>query len=636
MQRKDSFRYLYHETLQVNYMGNPRTVGILCVCMLWLSFLPAQFFLGWETQDITTDTRQSGESPDLVIGEDGTLHICYHNPWEDYVIYGQRPVGATDWTFETVDPSGANGYRSAIALDTAGNVHIAYYEKSGEGIQVRYASRTAPGTWAIENLPGPKDATNWGPYGKGHPDNTSAKLKNKIDLIFTPQNEPKVSFFHAWYDEGSTASCLFFWGNYRFYPVYAFKNVSDEWELFEFPWLSSQRENCACDTVPRGDRYGEYTNIVLDTADNPRIFCTSYFNSDVQMLINGGGDSLWTDTIADQAETIFTPAFWAEKPCGTFASPGNFQPILHSYTLEALDATVASDGAYHLSYTTSLDFGNDFYPNVFSSIHTIIHVRIDTGGAHQQTWLLDYSTMEERTHKSWTSIVTIGVDTVKLLYADMKHNFLVLNTSVDTGHNWAQDTIYHGTLSTYSPMEIEGDSLYIVVYDTEKDELVLVSQSLSDSTSTWHYSQITTSEVTGESLDAVFDVSGGDTLSQIVYTERSSGKLFLSEVLESGGSSTTTISEIDTTYTGFGAVSLERDPTGRLHLVYSAGETGNLIYATKPVGSPGNSPLLDTNKRVKYTDLYAAGENDVHLVFHNEIDGFLYYAWKDSTWQLNT
>ena len=103
----------------------------------------------WLRQNVDNET--AGENASIALDSQGKAHISYFRQGTDgvdRVRYATNAQGA--WALEAVNSDqGYSGPYSAIAVDGAGKVHIAYYYTTTADL--RYASN-ATGAWVIENI----------------------------------------------------------------------------------------------------------------------------------------------------------------------------------------------------------------------------------------------------------------------------------------------------------------------------------------------------------------------------------------------------------------------------------------------------------------------------------------------------
>jgi hypothetical protein len=75
--------------------------------------------------------------------------------------------------------------------------------------------------------------------------------------------------------------------------------------------------------------------------------------------------------------------------------------------------------------------------------------------------------------------------------------------------------------------------LYALIFDAQRERLLLYKRNLMGGA--WVVDQVTFSEAKGQSLDAVFTVTGNDTLVQTAFNDGYTGELFYSEGTRSSG-----------------------------------------------------------------------------------------------------
>lgn len=94
----------------------------------------AQWDGGWRTQTIDS-TEDVGRYNALALDAGGAVHISYYNAIHGDLKYAQQDGAPeiTAWRVQVVDSAGDVGRYSALALDNAGQPHISYGSKAGDG-----------------------------------------------------------------------------------------------------------------------------------------------------------------------------------------------------------------------------------------------------------------------------------------------------------------------------------------------------------------------------------------------------------------------------------------------------------------------------------------------------------------------
>jgi len=106
----------------------------------------------WEYDVIDSggDLGDTGYNPSLVFDAGGVPHVAYRDG-KKYPSLMYAVKNGANWTTTVVDNggdiTGNTGYSASLALDTAGNPHIAYYDQKNEVL--RYASWNGTG-WKLE------------------------------------------------------------------------------------------------------------------------------------------------------------------------------------------------------------------------------------------------------------------------------------------------------------------------------------------------------------------------------------------------------------------------------------------------------------------------------------------------------
>ena len=100
----------------------------------------AYLLIGWGVPTVVDDTLGDGNYSyfvSLAVDAAGNSHIAYYDDYGDDVLRYARNYSGSSWSFETVDwPAIACGTASALALDSLGRPHVSYWRG-----HLRYAYR---------------------------------------------------------------------------------------------------------------------------------------------------------------------------------------------------------------------------------------------------------------------------------------------------------------------------------------------------------------------------------------------------------------------------------------------------------------------------------------------------------------
>jgi len=100
----------------------------------------------WSTAAVASGAGM-GVWPSLALDGAGQPHIAYHDAAGLDLEYAVYDSSAGAWALSTVDAAGSSGRHPSLALDSAGEPHIAYVV---DGNVLKYARRTA-GSWGFES-----------------------------------------------------------------------------------------------------------------------------------------------------------------------------------------------------------------------------------------------------------------------------------------------------------------------------------------------------------------------------------------------------------------------------------------------------------------------------------------------------
>lgn len=78
----------------------------------------------------------------LALDSSGNPHIGYYNKTEGDLKYAVKSGGT--WSFETVDSAGDVGGYSSLALDSFDNPSISYYDATNGDLKYAFSSATLP------------------------------------------------------------------------------------------------------------------------------------------------------------------------------------------------------------------------------------------------------------------------------------------------------------------------------------------------------------------------------------------------------------------------------------------------------------------------------------------------------------
>ena len=557
-------------------------------------------FLYWDYHNITTDTSLSGAYPAMAVDATGKIHVSYWHQAEDRLIYAFKAPGDVQWTREYVDVSHANGFRSAIALDASFRPHIVYQENVNWVVQMRYATRASNGVWTVEQIPG-NPVRGWGAYGPNAVITLKERIKHSLDILIDENQKPQIVFFDGWMQVDAFPECSP-GSQYGFRLQQAVKPSGGSWlvrdfgEVTDIKWSCSTPDNPSL--LPRGDRYGEYCSLVQRQDNTAEVFALSRFNNRLISFRNTlpGLDTVWQRTDVDSMNRLLPGWDWATR----------------YYTIEGISAYVGANDDVHLAYSSSLFYGENFCCTAFTNDLVYARVKPDT---------ILYHSFGIGTYRNYTDMVTLN-DSVYFSYADLNQAQILLQASTDGGLNWVQDTVMTGIAIHASPTTIVGDSLLVLVYVADRDELVLNKRHLSGGE--WRREVVNASDYSGASIDGYLHLNGGDTVVTSFYNDRNSGELFYASTSSSNGFNFAAPSLVPNTG-HVSVLSAARRPNGGAVVAYAGWPNDELRVV---MGSPGNwtMSVVDTTANVQYVDVQVSGADTVHVAYYVGGDTCLRHA----------
>jgi hypothetical protein len=576
--------------------------------------LPAQF-LYWDYIDMVTDTVESGAYADMVVGPDGKIHISYWQRTEDKLIYAWKAPGEPGWHLEYVDPTHQNGFRSSVCLDATGAVHIAYYEDVSSQVAIRYAKRLGPGNWSVEQVPDiyGRGYGNYGPWGTA---TTKERVQHSLELVFDENNQPHIAFFDGWMMIDAFPTCTPN-SNYGFKLHQAIR-INGQWTARSLGHVSDLFRSCnpfaSRDSLPLGDRYGEYLDLLVEPDGTMDIFSMSRFNNHItrHRTIFPYVDTLWVRSVVDSLPRLL-PNFTN--------SWSNFNRF---YTLEGISATMTPDRNIHLAYTSSIFYGENFCCT--SSTNDLVYTRISPAGVPT------YHMFGTGSYRNYTDIATRGgSDSVFILYADLSRSAFILAESFDSGNTWSHDTILPGIAIGKCQLEIHGDSIYALIFDSQRENLLLWKRYLIGGE--WSVDQVTLSQNRGQSIEAALTFANEDTIVDVAFTDSYTGRLYHARGTKATGWNWV-IGQLDHQSPNTTAPALSMTSADEPVVVYNGGSARDLRMARHTAGG-WQYEVVAQGANPQFTDIEVSANDTLHVIYYDGNQGCMHWAHRhldDSTW----
>lgn len=597
---------------------NLKSLACCLALLLGGVLLPASVqaqFLAWNYVNILDEVRESGSRPDMEIDGNGNIHITYWQAIEDKLIYSFQDAQG-NWVKEYVDLFSSNGYVNEMTLYN-GVPHIVYMENVNGTAQYRYAYRVGPGNWVLDPIPGdPVDG--WGEYGPNAPTVASNRLQHGADILVKNNGTPQIIFFDAWMNPNAFPSC----SNSSFYDLQMMQatKFNGQWLVRSFGEVPDLLESCGTGMqpfdLPEGDRYGEYPNLVQRADGSLEAFTMSKFNNHILEFETQLNDTIWARAPIDSLRNRLDSLSWHWSR--------------RFYTFNGLAANVDAGDNVHLSYSSSFNYGDNFFGLTF--VNELVYRRMI---GPDSSYEYSFGTSGNYTYRNYTDLATIGIDSIYLVYADLSLSQLMMWESQDSGQTWVQDTIDNIVGTCQSPIRIAGDSLHVLYYNGAQDDLTLARRHVAGGE--WTYEPITVTQSHGQSLDGDVVETSADTVGHLAFNNGNSGDLYYAAATASSGWNYS----IDTLDSAGGkaiAVSFGLGPNETPVIAYSGGDSGDARLAIL-AGSTWQYEIVDSAVNATFTDLAISAQDTIHYVYYDEVRNCLQHRsrhFNDQVWRIDS
>lgn len=562
-------------------------LGIFCISQP----LSAQS-LDWSYENIIDDIQESGANPDVAQAANGDLHVSYWQANEDRLKYGKRDATTGTWTHETLDVGdNFHGFKSSIALDDNGFVHIAYVKRIQSHAQIRYITNES-GSWQVE-IPLPND--HIGKYGKDLEFPVFAQAS--LDIFFQADGNPVILYFDAKVEALGNCGAIVnqTYLDYDLDMNMVVKLNDGTWEFGPFDNVLDKRgQGCLLD----GDRFGEFCQM-LKTSDNKFYALTNSLHNHDMLLFSSPDLINWDSKTTDSTERLFNTV-------NEFHFREGF---------EYLDADMLGDTSIHMVYGVANHYGNG---DVFSSRRPLIYARIHPDSVGMPGYEPYYKTIGGAfgIYRSYSSIKSLNEDSIFVSFFDLNNSLLTLGRSFDAGVNWQYETVAQVQTNGATHLLIDGDSLRILLYDSGNDQMRLYSRAISEET--WRSEAATKNELRGTIISSKVSRSGNTDTKQVIFKESIEGKIHYATAANGAWSFEEVLADADK----IESLSLELDNSGSPLFVYSDDKTEQISIAWRQNG--WNTRLITSFAKARNLQFQIDG-NKYHVSYFDLNTGHLHY-----------
>lgn len=467
--------------------------------------------------------------------------------------YAFRSIGSGEWTVEKLTlPQAAYGYRSAITLDAAGDVHIAFLVESLNGnATLGYVSNTS-GTWVTES---PAGALEIGPYGADY--NAPRLSQGSLDIEMKADDQPFITFYDGSADvfTGCAGISSPVYVNYELNLKIAERGTSGLWDIHSLPDIPNKNfPGC----LNQGDRFGEFCQILPRDNGQFLVLTNSVHNHELLLFRSGVNDlASWEYQVVDSFRGVL----------------GGTEDFFD--TFEAPRAVMSGDSTIYLLTSGSVQYG--FSNRTNRNFLTFYQLDQDSVGAETFSIASKEVIPTLIYYRSYLGLASRHPDSIYQVFVDVKEDYLQLRYTFDGGANWEADTL--GTFSTSSRMEtrIIGDSLYI--WGGEETKNAIIEYALPLDISAYTVKNATTSEARGRLVSSYVSRQGGTDIISSVYSED-----FRNQILFSTNASGTWEEEVVTSTENLISLAMIQGQSGDPFVAYTGGNPTQIHLITKTNG----------------------------------------------------
>lgn len=546
--------------------------------------------LDWEYENILTDTESPGANADLVVDSDGNMHISFWKEGEDRLAYAFRDKQSGIWTIDNVMDGGNYGFRSAIAVDDNGDAHIAYLFNNADQSQLHYASNVS-GSWVVEPL---FSGVNIGPYGTDLAFPTY--IQPSLDIFIDAAGEPSILFFNGNVPLIATCNGIQYYGaGYELNLNLLRHPGNGNWTYEPFDPVPYKGDN-AC--LVGNDRFGEFCQVFPRNGAPPVAIANSLHNHEL-LLFQAASDSL------DQWQSVAIDSVLRFQTTAAFNEGFNF-----------IDGSLSNDSMLHLTYRLAHHYG--LGPINFSR-QQFLYTKINLNAMGDSAYSAFHHTFTPNNFsRSHFSISHSSDDDVYVAYMDDRDGKLMVHQTNDGGDNWNTEELFDMTTNSSIQSATYGDSIFVFVYDVEKEGLRMFSKSLSGTN--WEHEFAIISDQRGNAVSSDVIRDNGEDQMYIAFDEGGKEQLFFGERLNQSW----TFDAVDSAGRGLGAISMQMSTAGEpcIAYVFESNETLRLAHRS---GSNWQTEIIDSESMARDIILKEY-QDSLHIVYYDISEGDLKYV----------
>ncbi len=540
--------------------------------------------ISFQLEILLQDTLQDGQYPSAVVDTNGNLRFIYYNAYQDKLLRGTYFVSSDSvGKLLPVNPDlqAGYGYPAKLFINSQGKIFCAYMQNVAGRMSPWLAEQLPDGSWKNERLTN----TTYGQYGTTYryqPLWTQAS----IDLFVDSSETRKLAAFFS----GSFDLATFSYDMKLYLASYDGTN----WNITKTPnmsvWnpanpIAIQQEGI------NGERLGEFCNIIRDSTDKFSVFCSGSINGNlVKTYGNYGNPAQWQYEFIDSVLGIVPTLSDEQRRNACF---------------QGVDA-VKKDSLTHLVYAVGTRTGSP--TTVPASLFSVSYKKFLKDSLVLSSYIVSPGTNDFVLHPE---ILPYSQDTLLATYANLSRKKYYFAFSTDSGKTWTKYPIYSTRFPDQKTALLLRDSLiFVLLYDNEKQALVLLKKNLNSLSDTlWQSKILTRTRLYGNEIASDFLMQNNTEKYLATFTENISGGIFLKT-----NSRFSSFDLPDKQYYSPAVLALD---TANYYISYTDGTTNLLKLASALNGNLPNIEVVDFS-----TNGFAPS-----LVYRN---GSLYIAFASS------
>lgn len=274
--------------------------------------------VGWVEDSAITARLSPDQRIAFKVGQDGRSHLAYYDPISKDLVYGIKD--GANWNFETLDSSGDVGQNPALALDSANNPYISYYDATNG--RVKLAFKNSSNQWVTEAIQDVGNAAGSFSSIEVHPSTYAIYVSfydansQSLKLAYAQSGDA-----HTWNVSEVDSSLQSGWHNSLALdasgnPLIAYYEASNKVLMFAAADSSTPPFNFTATAVDTSGQVGQYCSLGVDENGQYHISYYDEANRDLKYALFDGSEwstqivafagdvGMWSSLVIDPSTNI--------------------------------------------------------------------------------------------------------------------------------------------------------------------------------------------------------------------------------------------------------------------------------------------------------------------------------------------